>query len=214
MTTTVKLLVSDPAGRPVSGARVVATLSRPDLQAPDHEYVLPAPVTARSDAAGLVTLALWPNALGATASTYQISITPPGGATQEFTCTVPVSSQPVWLDQIASLPHYPGKTEGELALDAVQAAVVAAEAAAALSVSAMPSPMPANIALSRSYLADGRLATETGTIAGIAWTRAYTYESGRLPPVAVSVTDGESIWIRTYTYAADNLIDSTAWELQ
>ncbi len=128
-TTAVQVRVAAPgSGAPVAGARVQATLNHADLQANQHVYLTPSRVVARTDAAGLATLDLWPNELGSTASSYEIQITTQtGGVTTFAGVVVPVSSIPVTLDAIATLPPYPGKADGAAAMAMAAASAMAAQ---------------------------------------------------------------------------------------
>ena len=78
--------VFDNDGSPISGAVVTARLDRFEVY---QGYVVPDIETATTDATGACVLALWPNALGATASSYAVKIVAPNGRTQRLTVTVP-----------------------------------------------------------------------------------------------------------------------------
>ncbi|MGD9872480.1 MAG: hypothetical protein AB7S63_15705, partial [Thauera sp.] len=78
--------IFDNDGSPVAGAVVTAKLDRFEVY---QGYVVPDIETATTDETGACTLALWPNALGATASSYAVKIVAPNGRTQRLTVTVP-----------------------------------------------------------------------------------------------------------------------------
>lgn len=121
-TCNVRCAVHENDGTPVAGALITARLDRFEI----HDgYVVPELVEATTDAAGLATLALWPNALGATASTYQIRIIAPNGMALRTTATVPAVPD-IDLHLIAELPAYEGKPEGQLIIDAAIAAAAPA----------------------------------------------------------------------------------------
>lgn len=127
--TTVNVLcrASDQLGNPIAGAVITAKLSGPDVDATDG-YVLPEIISGVADANGLLTLALWPNALGSTETYYDIKITNPDtGKKISLTATVPNVACELHL--IAGLPPYDGKSDGQLAIDAAVAAVAPAIAA-------------------------------------------------------------------------------------
>lgn len=117
--------VFDNDGSPVAGAVVTAKLDRFEVY---QGYVVPDIEAATTDETGACTLALWPNALGATASSYAVKIVAPNGRTQRLTVTVPDVAD-ANLHEIANLPAYEGKPDGQLIIDAAVAAVAPAVAA-------------------------------------------------------------------------------------
>ena len=117
--------IFDNDGSPVAGAVVTAKLDRFEVY---QGYVVPDIETATTDETGACTLALWPNALGATASSYAVKIVAPNGRTQRLTVTVPNVAD-ANLHEIANLPPYEGKPDGQLIIDAAVAAVAPAVAA-------------------------------------------------------------------------------------
>ena len=117
--------VNDNDGSPIEGAIVTAKLDRFEV----HDgYVVPDLISGTTGANGKCTLALWPNALGSTQSSYSIKIVAPNGKTLRTTATVPNVSD-ANLHQIANLPAYEGKSDGQLIIDAAVAAVAPAVAA-------------------------------------------------------------------------------------
>ena len=114
--------VFDNDGSPISGAVVTARLDRFEVY---QGYVVPDIETATTDETGACTLVLWPNALGATASSYAVKIVAPNGRTQRLTVTVPNVAD-ANLHEIADLPPYEGKPDGHLAIEAALAAVASA----------------------------------------------------------------------------------------
>lgn len=117
-TCAVRARILSPAGEPLAAARITARLNRPDV-AMAAGYVAPAIVTATTDTAGLAVLDLWPNAIGATASQYLVDIITPAGDYWRVTATVPDAAT-ADLEIIAALPAYPGKSDQQVALEAVQ----------------------------------------------------------------------------------------------
>lgn len=129
MATTVNVLVkaTDQNNGPVANARVTAKLSHDDIDA-TYGYIVPEEIVGTTDASGQVTLALWPNELGSTSSYYDFKITNPDTAkTIRLTATIPNSDCQLHL--VADLPPYPGKSDGQLVIDAAVAAVAPAVAA-------------------------------------------------------------------------------------
>lgn len=117
--------VHDNDGSPIQGATITARLNRFEVF---EGYVVPDLEAAVTDEAGVAVLALWPNALGATASTYDVRILAPNGKILRLVATVPNVAD-VNLHQIANLPAYDGKSDGQLIIDAAVAAVAPAVAA-------------------------------------------------------------------------------------
>ncbi len=110
-------------GLPIVGATVSAQLDRYEV----HEgYVVPDYAEATTDAAGLATLNLWPNALGSTESSYTVRIDTPKGKPLKTRCVVP-NTDTVLLHEIADLPAYDGKPDGQLAADAAAVSAAAAQ---------------------------------------------------------------------------------------
>ncbi len=109
-------------GAMAAGARVSARLSRYEV----HEgYVVPALVRGVTGADGRCTLNLWPNALGSTESWYDVTIEPPAGPALTTRAIVPFTAAAL-LHEIAALPAYPGKPDGQLAADAAAVSAAAA----------------------------------------------------------------------------------------
>jgi hypothetical protein len=124
----VTVLCADQQGNPAAGARIVVKLDRTDVDTTSG-YVFPEQIVATADADGTAVLALWPNELGATSSRYKVEITNPDtGKIEHLTATIPNAA--CYLHQVANLPSYPGKSEGQLAIDGAVAAIAPAQAAA------------------------------------------------------------------------------------
>lgn len=111
--------VFDNDGAPIAGAVITARLDRFEV-VPDG-YVVPDLETSTTDAAGACVLPLWPNALGNTASFYNIKIQAPNGKSLRLTAVVP-DVPDIDLQQIAALPPYEGKPDGQIILDQAIAA--------------------------------------------------------------------------------------------
>ncbi len=115
MITTVAVTIqcNAPDGTPISGAIVSARLSGADIY---DGYILPEEVSGTADENGLLVLDLWPNELGSTESYYKVAITnPDDGRVVKVDATIPNSDCQLHL--VANLPPYPGKEDGQLALD-------------------------------------------------------------------------------------------------
>ena len=117
--------IFDNDGSPVAGAVVTAKLDRFEVY---QGYVVPDIETATTDETGACTLALWPNALGATASSYAVKIVAPNGRTQRLTVTVPNVAD-ANLHEIANLPPYEGKPDGHLLIAVAVSASTSAQSA-------------------------------------------------------------------------------------
>lgn len=112
-TCTVRCALSDQNGQPLAGAVITATLNRYEVY---QGHVVPRATTAVTAADGTAQLALWPNALGAVESAYEIAIQPSGGTVYRTTAVVPnLASTDLHL--ISELPPYPGMTNGQLLID-------------------------------------------------------------------------------------------------
>lgn len=118
--------VFEHTGLPMVGASVSATLDRFEVY---EGYVVPQVVSSTTDVNGHATLNLWPNELGATASTYIIKILGTNGKKITTTAVVPDQiTMPLHL--IAKLPPYDGKVDGQIMLQAAIDAGVTAIAKA------------------------------------------------------------------------------------
>lgn len=123
----VTVISTDQNGNPVVGARVSVRLNQADVD-PDDGYIAPETKTAVTGADGTVVIQLWPNARGSTQSQYECAIpNPDTGRTARFYATIPDSD--CILHEVANLPPYPGKSDGQLVIDAAVAAVAPAVAA-------------------------------------------------------------------------------------
>lgn len=81
----------DQAGVAQAGATLTLTLDRPDVDAAEG-YLLPLAQVFTADAAGLVTVQVWPNALGSEGSRYRVvAVTADGAALFSGAITVPLA---------------------------------------------------------------------------------------------------------------------------
>ena len=120
-------------GLPDVGATVSAVLNQYEIY---NGYVVPELVTGKTNSNGLVVLNLWPNQLGSTSSMYTIKITGSNGKKLRTTAVVPNVTY-ANIEDIAELPAYEGKTEGQLILtSAVAAGALAVSKAAEAQLSA------------------------------------------------------------------------------
>ncbi len=120
-TVNVSVHIEDAAGNAVLGVKVNAKLNRTEIDA-GIGYVIPEFTTVITDASGNATLVIWPNALGSTESSYEITMVDPNtrGITA-FTATIPNNNVNLW--DVADLPVYPGKSDGEIAVAIANTAV-------------------------------------------------------------------------------------------
>lgn len=122
----VTVTAADQNGNPMVSAPVSAELSHLDVDAAG--YVFPEKVEGVTGEDGKAVLQLWPNERGSMSSVYQFKVTNPDtGATVDLKATIPNTDCDLHL--VASLPPYPGKTDGELMIDEAIAAVAPAVAA-------------------------------------------------------------------------------------
>ena len=119
--------IFDAAGRPEAGAEISARMNR--LEILPGGIIPTTPIPATTDENGQATLHLVSNALGSSASSYQVRITTPGGKAIRLTAVVPDETS-ARLEEIVDLPPYPGKPDGHIAIElAAQYASAAAESA-------------------------------------------------------------------------------------
>jgi hypothetical protein len=121
----------DQEGAPVPGATFDAVLNQFEVY---QGYVVPQRVIGTADEQGVCVLNLWPNQLGSVESAYVVRMRSPSGKSLTITAVVP--DQPTAnLHDVAVLPPYPGKIDGqvqvEAAIEAGQQAQVSAQAAEA-----------------------------------------------------------------------------------
>ena len=182
--------VYDQDGQPVSGATITATLNRYEVY---EGYVVPDSVEVTTDTNGAATLDLWPNQLGSTESLYKIVISAPNGKTLKATAVVPdETTANLW--QIATLPVYPGKTDGELILDAAVAAgataVSEAAAAAASATAAAASATDAETAAGTigTAVSDAESAATAAAASASAAASSATSAANSLSSIGTSAT--------------------------
>jgi len=108
VTVNVTATINDQAGAPVAGAKIVVKLDREEV---DGGYVVPKLQEFTTDASGVAVMALWPNARGSTESTYLVRAYHPttGRRILEVTAVVPEANSN--LQDISSLPPYPGRLD-------------------------------------------------------------------------------------------------------
>lgn len=166
----VAVTVADQNGDPVSDGRVTALLSHTDIDS-GAGYIFPERVEGTTDENGQVTLGLWPNELGSTASVYQFMIeNPDTGMTQSVIATIPNSN--CHLHLVADLPAYPGKTDGQLMIDEAIAAVAPAVAAKDAAIAAQSSAETAATNAENSASAAGTSEANAGNSAAAAANNA------------------------------------------
>jgi len=123
--------VFDQSGAPVVGALLTVTLDRPEPTA--IGYITPIVQTFTADANGIAVMPLWPNELGTISSSYRIKAKHPTTGKTLFDVTATVPNVDAQLSLIANHPVYPGKSPGQLAIDAAVAALAPAATNAATS---------------------------------------------------------------------------------
>jgi hypothetical protein len=171
----VTVLCADQQGNPVAAAKIVVKLDRTDVDTASG-YVFPEQIVATADTDGTAVLALWPNELGATSSSYKVEITNPDtGKIEHLTATIPNAD--CYLHQVANLPSYPGKSDGQLAVDAATSAIAPAlaakadaEAAAATATTKAGEASTAAASAAASVAAIGTSVSDASTAAGNALT--------------------------------------------
>jgi hypothetical protein len=152
-------------GIPEVGARVSATLNTFEVY---QGYVVPQRYEGTTDEDGLCVLELFPNELGSVESNYRVKIVGTGGKSLVLSAVVPNLTE-ADLENCAVLPPFPGKVDGQLALDAVllvgqqaqQAALDAQQAANEASTSATSAAV-SSTAASDSAASAGAAAVSAG----------------------------------------------------
>jgi hypothetical protein len=155
--------VSNTDGTPMQGATITALLNSYEIY---EGYVVPRRVEATTDAEGLCSMMLFPNQLGSVASSYTVTIRGKNARSEVVTAVVPAQTE-ADLHEIATLPPYPGKADGQVY---VEAAIEAGQLAQSSSVTAQAA---AEDATTQAGVAASEAATAT-TQAGIATTGADT----------------------------------------
>lgn len=112
-TVTVTIQCDTPDGNPIASASIKAQLNVVEI---DEGYILTEVVEGTADANGTLEMDLWPNALGDTSSYYTFSIiNPEDGDVQKIEAVIP--NYNCNLHDVATLPAYPGKPDGQNAVD-------------------------------------------------------------------------------------------------
>ena len=128
----ITIKVTDSNGNDVEGALIVVVLDRTEVDTISGDtYVVPAKVVSTTNASGVSVVSLWPNTRGSTESQYRFIARNPDTGHTYFDIMGTVTENAANLVDIAQIPPYPGRSDGQAAVDtAVRAA---AEAKAALS---------------------------------------------------------------------------------
>lgn len=150
-TINVTIRAIDQNGQPLAYAPISARLT--NLEVTENlGYVIQESNAVVADANGVAVMALWPNALGSTESSYKFTIRNPNNwQTETIIATLP--NNDCELHNVADLPAYPGKTDGQLAVEEAIAAVAPA--------------LEAKIAAQTAALEAGISATEAAESAAI-----------------------------------------------
>ena len=191
-TVNVTVQVDDSGGSPVQGATVTARLNRTEVYS---GYVVPEFVTGTTDATGQCILALWPNALGSTESSYDVAITDPDtGITTSFKATIP--NNDCTMSDVASLPPYPGKPDGQIAADqagaAKDAAVAARDAAQTSEANAATSEANAAGSASAASTSEANAAASEASAANSATAASTSEQNAAASESAASTSEANA----------------------
>lgn len=126
-TINVTIRAIDQNGQPLAHAPISARLTNLEVTQ-NLGYVVQESNAVIADANGVAVMALWPNALGSTESSYKFTIRNPNNWQIE-TIIATLPNNDCELHNVADLPAYPGKTDGQLAIEEAIAAVAPALAA-------------------------------------------------------------------------------------
>ncbi len=174
-------------GAPEAGAVFEARLNAYEVY---QGYVVPERTTGTADADGICTLDLWPNELGSVESSYTVKMRSTTGKSLTITAVVP-NAAAANLHDIAVLPPFPGKIDGQLQLEqAMQASETAQLAQQAASTSATASAASAAAALTSQTAAAASATAASGsqTAAAASATAAAASETEAAVSAASSAT--------------------------
>jgi len=116
----------DQNGNPEAGATFEAVLNSFEIY---NGYVVPERVKAVANEEGFCELLLWPNQLGALGSAYDIRMKSTTGRILVVHAVVP-ALETANLHEVAGLPVYPGKFDGQVQVEsALEAAIAASNSA-------------------------------------------------------------------------------------
>lgn len=131
-TKNVTVTVVDSEANPVEGARVAMTLNRAEVYL---AAIVPTTVSGVTNGSGVVVLAVFPNELGAANSHYDVTVRVTGSkAVATYRAWVPNAH--CNLEDIITIPAFPGKTDGQISVEAAAASAAAAAISAASALSA------------------------------------------------------------------------------
>ena len=164
-TVAVTCVARDQNGNPVAGGIFKARLNRTEIY---QGFVVPEQVSGVADANGVCVLQLWPNELGANASSYRITATNPDTKQTYLNTTAVVPNSACLLHEIIVVPPFPDVSASEQALIAAQSAL-ADVTAQALAASASASSASASASSAASSATD---AASSATSAGASATTA------------------------------------------
>jgi len=127
LTTVVVTIHVDDTDGPAVGVKVNFRLNRTEVY---QGHIIPEFVTVTTDGSGDATISIWPNALGSTESSYEVTMIDANSRFMtSFLATIPNSACNLW--EVANLPVYPGKSDSQIAADLATTERIAAEVAAA-----------------------------------------------------------------------------------
>lgn len=113
-------------GNPVAGAVIIATLDRQEVY---QGFVVQEQYKGLTDVNGIAVVAVFPNELGSNSSRYRFRIVNPATQiTDTYYATIP--NAPVNLSDVIDKPPFPGRPDGQAAVDEAVKAKIAAEASA------------------------------------------------------------------------------------
>jgi len=199
-TVNVTVNVFDQSGAPVAGELLTVTLDRPAPTA--IGYVTPRVQTFTADTNGIAIMPLWPNELGTIASSYRVKAKHPTTGKTLFDVTATVPNANSQLSLVANQPVYPGKSQGQLALDAAVAAVAPAVASAAAAANSETNAATSATNAAASQTAAGTSATNAAT--------SETNAAGSATGAATSATNASGSATAAATSATNSAGSATA----
>ncbi|BBE51128.1 hypothetical protein OYT1_ch1581 [Ferriphaselus amnicola] len=157
-TPTVKasIVLTDHAGAPLVGATITAQLNRDEIY---NGLIISTKVTETTDSTGLAVLDLFPNQIGSQSSNYSIQITHKGKK-HRYTAVIPNADCDLAI--CLSMPTYPGKPDGQLAIEAAIAAAGQSGISAAAAANSAIEAHNSELATSADRAATGADRAQTG----------------------------------------------------
>ena len=176
----------DQNGGAVAGARVLAKLDQTEIY---QGFVVPEQIEVTTDANGVATLNLWPNALGAASSKYRVRAWHPDTGAKFLDAAVSVPNSDCLLDQILVQEPYPPIDAAEQALIAAQGALAPVTAQ---SQAAAASAAEAEFQQQGAFAHAGRAAASAASAEQSAYSAATSASSATTSAINANARNNEA----------------------